>query len=82
VPKITEGRPNIVDWIINGRINLIINTTIGSQSIRDSFPIRRTALDKQIPYVTTIRGAAAVVKAIIAMKERKITVKPIQRYYS
>jgi carbamoyl-phosphate synthase large subunit len=82
VLKMTEGRPNIVDWIINGKINLIINTTIGAQSIRDSFPIRRTALDKQIPYVTTIRGAAAVVKAVTAMKERKISVKPIQRYYS
>jgi len=80
--KMTEGRPNIVDWIINGKINLIINTTIGAQSIKDSFSIRRTALDKQIPYVTTIRGAAAVVKAISAMKERKLSVKPIQRYYS
>jgi len=82
VLKMSEGRPNIVDWIINGKINLIINTTIGAQSIKDSFSIRRTALDKQIPYVTTIRGAAAVVKAISAMKERKLSVKPIQRYYS
>ncbi len=82
VLKISEGRPNIVDWIINGKISLIINTTIGAQSIKDSFSIRRTALDKQIPYVTTIRGAAAVVKAIAAMKERKLSVKPIQHYYS
>ena len=82
VLKMSEGRPNIVDWIINGKINLIINTTIGTQSINDSFSIRRTALDKQIPYVTTIRGAAAVVKAISAMKERKLSVKPIQYYYS
>ena len=81
VLKMTEGRPNIVDWIINGKISLIINTTIGTQSIKDSFSIRRTALDKQIPYVTTIRGAAAVVKAISTMKERKLSVKPIQSYY-
>ncbi|MCK4751906.1 MAG: carbamoyl-phosphate synthase large subunit, partial [Planctomycetes bacterium] len=80
--KITEGRPNIVDWIINSQIDLIINTTIGAQSIKDSFSIRRNALDKQIPYVTTIRGAAAVVKAIAAMKQTKIGVKPIQSYYS
>lgn len=82
VLKMSEGRPNVVDWIINGKIDLIINATTGAQSVGDSFPIRRTALDKQIPYVTTIRGAAAVVKAIKAMKERKISVKPIQRYYS
>ncbi len=82
VLKMTEGRPNIVDRIINGKIDLIINTTAGAQSIRDSFPIRRTALDKQIPYVTTIRAAAAVVKAITAMKAQKIRVKPIQRYHN
>jgi carbamoyl-phosphate synthase large subunit len=82
VLKMTEGRPNIVDQIINGRIDLIVNTPAGAQSIRDSFPIRRTALDKQVPYVTTIRAAAAVVKAIKAMKARRIGVKPIQLYYN
>ena len=82
VLKMGRGRPNIVDWIINGKINLIVNTTVGAQSIKDSFSIRRGALDRQVPYVTTIRGAGAVVKAIAAMKERKITVKPIQRYYT
>ena len=81
VLKITEGRPNIVDSIINDEIDLIINTTIGKQSIKDSFSIRRNALDKQIPYVTTIRGALAVVKAIEALKQRNVGVKPIQLYY-
>ena len=82
VPKMSEARPNIVDQMINGEVGLIINTTVGAQSIKDSFPIRRTALDKQIPYVTTMRGAAVVVKAITAMKEKEIGVKPIQHYYS
>jgi carbamoyl-phosphate synthase large subunit len=81
VLKVTEGRPNIVDAIINGKIDLIVNTTVGRQSIIDSFSIRRSALDKQVPYVTTIRGSAATVKAIEAMKERKVNVKPIQLYY-
>jgi carbamoyl-phosphate synthase large subunit len=81
VLKVIEGRPNVVDSIINGDIDLIINTTIGAQSIEDSFSIRRTALDKQIPYVTTIRGAGAIVKAIKALKEKKLSVKPIQLYY-
>ncbi|MHC4655437.1 MAG: carbamoyl-phosphate synthase large subunit [Planctomycetota bacterium] len=79
--KVIEGRPNIVDSIINGQIDLIINTTIGVQAIKDSFSIRRTALDRQIPYVTTIRGATATVKAIKALMERKVNVKPIQSYY-
>ena len=56
VRKVVEGRPNIVDLMINNKIDLIINTTVGEQTIKDSFPIRRTALDRQIPYVTTIRG--------------------------
>ena len=81
VLKVSQGRPNIIDLIINGRIDLIINTTVGKQTISDSFSIRRTALDRQVPYVTTIRGAAAVVKAIQAMKKKKINVKPIQLYY-
>jgi len=81
VLKMTEGRPNIVDYIINNDIDLIINTTIGKQSILDSFSIRRTALDRQVPYVTTIRGAAAVAKAVEAMKAQKISVKPLQLYH-
>ncbi|MFZ2146323.1 MAG: carbamoyl-phosphate synthase large subunit [Sedimentisphaerales bacterium] len=81
VLKMTEGRPNIVDSIINREIDLIINTTLGKQTIRNSFSIRRSALDRQIPYVTTIRGAMAVAKAIEALKQRKVGVKPIQLYY-
>jgi len=81
VLKITQGRPNIVDSIINNEIHLVINTTVGKQSVQDSFSIRRTALDKQIPYVTTIRGAAAVAKAVTALHGRKLDVKPIQSYY-
>ena len=79
--KITEGRPHIVDAIINGDYDLIINTTIGKQSILDSFSIRRNALEKQIPYVTTIRGGAAVVQAIESIRKKKIGVKAIQLYY-
>ena len=79
--KVSEGRPNIVDAIINGKVDLIVNTTVGKQSITDSFSIRRSALDRQVPYVTTMRGAEAVVEAIGALKTKKVSVKPIQLYY-
>ncbi len=79
--KMSEGRPNIVDAIINSQIDLIVNTTVGKQSIVDSFAIRRNAVDRQIPYVTTIRGAEAVVKAIESLQGKQIRVKPIQSYY-
>jgi carbamoyl-phosphate synthase large subunit len=81
VLKVTEGRPNIVDYIINGKIDLIINSAVGKQAAADSFQIRRTALDRGVPYVTTIRGAAAVAKAIEKLLEQKLEVKPIQAYY-
>jgi carbamoyl-phosphate synthase large subunit len=81
VRKVIEGRPNVVDLMINNQIDLIINTTIGDQTIKDSFPIRRTALDRQIPYFTTIRGGLAVARAIEALQKKKLTVKAIQSYY-
>ncbi len=81
VLKVVEGRPNIVDLMIDEKVDMIINTTIGEQTIKDSFAIRRTALDRQIPYATTIRGAAAMALAIEAMQKSKLQVKPIQNYY-
>ncbi|MCD6174835.1 MAG: carbamoyl-phosphate synthase large subunit [Planctomycetes bacterium] len=80
VRKVIEGRPNIVDVMIDGHVDLIINTTIGEQSIKDSFVIRRTALDRKIPYFTTIRGAAAAAQAIETLQKRQMKVKPIQLY--
>jgi len=81
VLKVSEGRPSVVDRIINSDIDLIVNTTVGKQSILDSFSIRRTALDKQVPYCTTIRGAETVVRAIEAVNSNQVGVKPIQAYY-
>jgi carbamoyl-phosphate synthase large subunit len=81
--KVTEGRPNIIDSIINRQFALIVNTAIGKQSIMDSFAIRRNAIDRQVPYVTTMRGARAIVRAIESLraKKKKLGVKPIQLYY-
>jgi len=81
VLKVAEGRPNIVDALINSEISLIINTVTGKQAVKDSFTIRRTAIERQVPYVTTIRGAIAIVKALEALTKNKLTVDPIQAYY-
>ena len=81
VLKMTEGRPNVVDRIINMDIDLLINTTVGKQSILDSYSIRRTALDRGLPYVTTMRGAEAVTGAITALKSQAVDVNPIQDFY-
>jgi len=64
VNKVTEGRPNIVDLIKNGEIDLIVNTSDGSVSIKDSADIRREALMQKVCYTTTIAGAFAMVAAM------------------
>jgi carbamoyl-phosphate synthase large subunit len=79
VKKLSEGRPNIIDVIKNGNINLVINTTtIGRQSIRDFYLIRRQALIQNIPCVVTISGANALARAIEALKGSVLDVVSIQ----
>ena len=69
VKKVLEGRPHIVDAITNNEVDLIFNTTEGSQAIADSFTLRRSALLHQIPYYTTISGAKSVMQAINYIKQ-------------
>jgi carbamoyl-phosphate synthase large subunit len=62
--KVNEGRPNTVDMIKNGQIQLIINTTEGKKAISDSFTMRREALQHRVPYYTTMAGAKAACYAL------------------
>ncbi len=64
VNKVLEGRPHIVDMIKNDEVALIVNTTEGKQAIRDSFAIRRSALQHRVFYTTTITAAHAVCQAL------------------
>jgi carbamoyl-phosphate synthase large subunit len=74
--KVAEGRPHIVDYIKNHEIDFIVNTTDGKQAIADSFEIRRSALQYNISYTTTLSGAEA---ACLAMKyEDRETVTRLQ----
>ena len=70
VNKVLEGRPHCVDAILNGEVQLIINTTESAQAIADSYSIRRTALTDNIPHYTTITGARAAIMAIQAQRTR------------
>lgn len=81
VNKISEGRPNILDEIINGNVHLIINTPEGKRGRGEGYVIRRTAVDFNIPYITTLAGAIAAVKGIEAVKKKKMTIKSIQEYH-
>ena len=80
VNKVQEGRPDIVDEMRSGHIQLVFNTTEGAQAISDSFSLRRTALTHGIPYYTTVAGARAAVQAIGALREGCLEVAPLQSY--
>ena len=72
VNKVLEGRPHIVDMIKNGDIHLIINTTEGKQAVRDSAAIRRSALQRNVYYTTTITGARVVCDAVSADRDTQV----------
>ena len=80
VNKVREGRPHIVDLIKNNKIDMIFNTTEGSDSIADSFSLREAALLSNIPYYTTISGCNAVLLAIKKIKSSKSSIKSLQSY--
>nr|WP_313039853.1 carbamoyl-phosphate synthase large subunit [Brevundimonas diminuta] len=80
VKKVLEGRPNIVDAMKNGEVQLVFNTTDGKQALADSFSIRRTALMMKIPYYTTASGSLAAAQAIAAVRHGEMNVRAIQSY--
>jgi len=79
VNKVGEGRPHIVDLIKNDDIQFIVNTTEGKQAIADSFEIRREALQRKVPYTTTIAGARATCRALT--REDRFKVSSIQELH-
>ena len=80
VNKVMQGRPHAVDFMIDGRIDLVFNTASGAASIRDSFSLRQTALVNQIPYYTTVPEAGASVMAIKTMQDGNLPVRSIQEF--
>jgi len=81
VAKVGEGRPNVVDMIKNREIDLIINTPSGGRAQLESSIIRKEAIIRDIPFVTTVSGAEATVYAIERLKSGFITVKSIQEHH-
>ncbi len=80
--KVNEGRPNIADQIVNGEIDLVINTPLGRDSFFDDRSVRRAATMAQVPCITTLTGASAAVSAIKALRSQALTVRSLQDYYS
>ena len=81
INKVQEGRPDVVDALKNGNIQLVINTTEGARAIADSFAIRQATLTASIPYYTTVSGARAAAAAIAALAARPLEVRSLQAYF-
>ncbi len=78
VLKVTEGRPHVVDKIVDGEVSLVINTTIGKKEVSDSFSIRRESLMHGIPYYTTVQAARMAVAGLEALARGELPVKALQ----
>ena len=82
LPKLLEGRPNIIDLIKDGKVALIINTPSGKFTKEDEMKIRSHAILYNVPLITTISGAQASVNGIENLIKRpKVTVKSLQEYH-
>jgi carbamoyl-phosphate synthase large subunit len=79
--KVGEGRPNIVDMMISGEIQLLINTPLGKKSQYDDYAMRRTAITRKIAYCTTLSAASAACDAAIALSSRRREVRSLQDRY-
>ncbi len=80
--KVSEGRPNVIDRIKNGEIQLVINLSLGRRSSRDAYSIRRGALLYNVLYTTTLSGARALAEAIGALRKESWDVAPLQAYHN
>ncbi len=81
--KLQEGRPNMLDLITNGKIDLIINTPVGQERHADDSYLRKAAIKKKVPYMTTMAAAQATVSGILSMKEnRSSEVQSLQKLHS
>jgi carbamoyl-phosphate synthase large subunit len=81
VHKIGFGRPDLVDAIKNGEIQLMVNTPSGRQSTQDSSEVRKAAIKYRIPYITTTAAAIAAAKGIAARREGAPKVRTLQEYH-
>jgi carbamoyl-phosphate synthase large subunit len=82
VLKVYEGRPNAIDLLLSGEIQLLINTPLGKLTQQDDYAIRRAALQHRVPYTTTLSAAAAACDAIIALRSRTGEVRSLQEWHA
>jgi carbamoyl-phosphate synthase large subunit len=81
VAKVYEGRPNPIDLMISGDVQILVNTPLGKLTQKDDYQIRRAAIRHRVPYMTTMSAASAACDAVLALRSRKGTVRCLQEWY-
>ena len=82
VLKIHEGRPNGLDMMLNGDVQLLINTPLGKESQRDDYTMRQAAIANRVAYTTTLSAANAACDAILSLRSRAPSVLSLQEWHS
>jgi carbamoyl-phosphate synthase large subunit len=81
VYKVHEGRPHGIDLIVNGEIQLLINTPLGKHAQRDDYTLRQAAIANRVSYTTTLSAAEAAASAILSLRSRKPTIRALQEWH-
>jgi carbamoyl-phosphate synthase large subunit len=81
VMKLHEGRPNAIDFIVNGEVHLLINTPLGKHAQQDDYTMRQAAVAHRVPYTTTMSAANAACDAILALRFRSLSVNSLQEWH-
>ncbi len=81
VHKVSEGRPNVVDDIKNGNIDLIINTPLGQRARADEYSLGWAAIKCRVPFITTLSAAEAIVRGLRTKRQKPLDYKCLQEYY-
>jgi carbamoyl-phosphate synthase large subunit len=82
VLKLHEGRPNGMDMMLNGDIQLLINTPLGKESQRDDYSMRQAAIANRVAYTTTLSAASAACDAILSQRSRAPSVLSLQEWHA
>jgi carbamoyl-phosphate synthase large subunit len=79
--KIVEGEPNVLDYIRNGEVNLVINTPAGEVAREDEKMMGAVSMEYKVPFITTASAAAAALSGILSLREEDLKVRPLQEWY-
>ena len=79
--KVHEGRPHGIDLIVNGQVQLLVNTPLGKAAQKDDYTMRKAAIARRVPYTTTLSAAAAACYAVLSLRSREPEVRSLQEWH-